>query len=96
MHGIDVAGLLGLAAQQLIAATGHDPTLTAIAILWGSAIFSALVDNIPFVAAMIPLIREVGPQMGGPEHVLPLWWALVATIPIAVVSWWIAYRTDWF
>jgi hypothetical protein len=30
------------------------------------------------------------------DFVLPLWWALVATIPIAVASWWIAYRSDWF
>jgi Na+/H+ antiporter NhaD/arsenite permease-like protein len=76
VHGIDVAGLLGLAAQQLMAATGGDPTLTAIAILWGSAILSAIVDNIPFVAAMIPLIRELGPHFGGPEQLAPLWWAL--------------------
>lgn len=27
---------------------------------------------------------------------LPLWWALFATIPIGVVCWWIAYRSDWF
>jgi hypothetical protein len=27
---------------------------------------------------------------------LPLWWALAATIPIGVFSWWIAYRSDWF
>jgi hypothetical protein len=27
---------------------------------------------------------------------LPLWWALLATIPIGVVSWWVAYRSDWF
>lgn len=27
---------------------------------------------------------------------LPLWWALVATIPIVVVAWWVAYRSDWF
>ena len=27
---------------------------------------------------------------------LPLWWSLVATIPIGIVSWWIAYRSDWF
>jgi hypothetical protein len=29
-------------------------------------------------------------------YVLPIWWALLATIPIAVLSWWIAYRSDWF
>jgi len=30
------------------------------------------------------------------DVVLPLWWALAATIPIAWLSWWIAYRSDWF
>ena len=30
------------------------------------------------------------------DVVLPIWWALGATIPIAVVSWWTAYRSDWF
>jgi hypothetical protein len=27
---------------------------------------------------------------------LPLWWALVATIPIIYASWWVAYRSNWF
>jgi hypothetical protein len=27
---------------------------------------------------------------------LPLWWALAATIPIVFASWWVAYRSDWF
>jgi hypothetical protein len=27
---------------------------------------------------------------------LPIWWALVATIPIVLFSWWIAYRSGWF
>jgi len=76
VHGIDAAGLLDLAARHLIAATGHDPTATALAILWGSAVLSAIVDNIPFVAAMIPLIRELAPYLGGPEQLTPLWWAL--------------------
>jgi hypothetical protein len=30
------------------------------------------------------------------DFILPLWWALAATIPIVYVSWWIAYRSDWF
>jgi len=30
------------------------------------------------------------------DFTLPLWWALVATIPIGIVSWWVAYRSDWF
>jgi hypothetical protein len=27
---------------------------------------------------------------------LPFWWAMAATIPVACVSWWIAYRSGWF
>jgi hypothetical protein len=27
---------------------------------------------------------------------LPLWWAVAATIPIGLVSWWLGYRSDWF
>ncbi len=30
------------------------------------------------------------------DWLLPLWWALAATLPIIYVSWWIAYRSDWF
>jgi hypothetical protein len=30
------------------------------------------------------------------DFVLPLWWALGATIPIAYASWWVAYRSGWF
>ena len=76
VHGIDAAGVLSLAAKQLMQLTGGDPGTTMFAILWGSAILSAIVDNIPFVAAMIPLIRDLGPHFGGPEQLLPLWWAL--------------------
>jgi Na+/H+ antiporter NhaD/arsenite permease-like protein len=76
VHGIDSAGALDLAARHLIALTGGDPTSTAVAILWGSAFLSAIVDNIPFVAAMIPLIRELAPHLGGAGEVMPLWWAL--------------------
>jgi hypothetical protein len=30
------------------------------------------------------------------DAALPLVWAIVATIPIGIASWWLAYRTDWF
>lgn len=30
------------------------------------------------------------------DVVLPLWWALLATIPLCFLSWWIAYRSGWF
>jgi hypothetical protein len=30
------------------------------------------------------------------DFVLPFWWGVAATIPIIVLSWWMAYRSDWF
>jgi hypothetical protein len=30
------------------------------------------------------------------DVVLPIWWALAATIPAVYVAWWVAYRSDWF
>jgi Na+/H+ antiporter NhaD/arsenite permease-like protein len=76
VHGVDVAGITSFLARRLLAATGEDPATAAVAILWGSAFLSAIVDNIPFVAAMVPLIKELTPHLGGAGEVLPLWWAL--------------------
>ena len=50
--------------------------VTALAILWVSAVASAIVDNIPFVATMIPLIKSMAPTFGGGDALLPLWWSL--------------------
>jgi hypothetical protein len=30
------------------------------------------------------------------DFLLPIWWALAATIPIIIFAWWVAYRSDWF
>jgi hypothetical protein len=30
------------------------------------------------------------------DFMLPIMWSLIATIPIGVLSWWIAYRSEWF
>jgi Na+/H+ antiporter NhaD/arsenite permease-like protein len=70
------AGLLDYLAARIVAATGGDLKLTAIATLWGAAILSALIDNIPFVATMIPLVKSMAPSLGGNAAILPLWWAL--------------------
>lgn len=74
--GVEHAGLLELLANGLMGATAGDPTITALVILWSSAILSAIIDNIPFVATMIPMIKNMAPTMGGPEGLMPLWWAL--------------------
>jgi Na+/H+ antiporter NhaD/arsenite permease-like protein len=76
VHGVDVGGLLALLANKLVAATGGNMAHAGYAILWASAVLSAIVDNIPFVATMIPLIKNMAPSFGGPEHIQPLWWCL--------------------
>jgi Na+/H+ antiporter NhaD/arsenite permease-like protein len=76
VHGVDVGGLLRLLAGKLVAATGGDMAAAGYAILWASALLSAIVDNIPFVATMIPLIKSMAPAYGGPERIEPLWWCL--------------------
>ena len=76
VHGVEVAGLLSWLADLLLKATGGDLTVTTLAILWASAVLSAIIDNIPFVATMIPLIKSMAPAFGGEEGLLPLWWAL--------------------
>jgi Na+/H+ antiporter NhaD/arsenite permease-like protein len=76
VHGVDVAGVLKVLADWLVNITSGDFALTAYVILWSSAILSSIVDNIPFVATMIPVIKEMGPTFGGEAHLLPLWWAL--------------------
>jgi Na+/H+ antiporter NhaD/arsenite permease-like protein len=76
VHGVDVGGLLRLLANKLVAATGGNMANAGYAILWSSAFLSAIVDNIPFVATMIPLIKSMAPAYGGVQHIEPLWWCL--------------------
>jgi Na+/H+ antiporter NhaD/arsenite permease-like protein len=76
VHGVEVGGLLSLLARELVAATGGDLATAGYAILWSSAVLSAIVDNIPFVATMIPLIKNMAPAFGGPDKIEPLWWCL--------------------
>ena len=76
VHGIEHAGLLEILANKMLAVTGGDLAATTIMILWVSAVFSAIVDNIPFVATMIPIIKSMAPTFGGAENLFPLWWSL--------------------
>jgi Na+/H+ antiporter NhaD/arsenite permease-like protein len=76
VHGVDVGGLLALLANKLVTATGGDMAHAGYAILWASAVLSAIVDNIPFVATMIPLIKSMAPAFGGADKIEPLWWCL--------------------
>jgi Na+/H+ antiporter NhaD/arsenite permease-like protein len=81
VHAVEVSGLLQILADRLVAATGTNIASAGTAILWISALLSALIDNIPFVAAMIPLIKSAAPAFGAsghvdPKQIEPLWWCL--------------------
>jgi Na+/H+ antiporter NhaD/arsenite permease-like protein len=76
VHGLETTGVLALLSRKLIAATGGDFALTAYVTLWASAFLSSIVDNIPYVATMIPLIKSMAGDFGGSDKLLPLWWAL--------------------
>jgi Na+/H+ antiporter NhaD/arsenite permease-like protein len=76
VHGVEVGGLLGLLADRLVALTGGDLANAGYAVLWGSALLSAIIDNIPVVATLIPLIKSTAPAYGGPDQLVPLWWCL--------------------
>ncbi len=68
-------GVMGMVSQWLISITSGHLKAAQFVILWVSSILSAVVDNIPFVATMIPLIKDMGNQLGA-DAVRPLWWAL--------------------
>ncbi|HRH79525.1 MAG TPA: ArsB/NhaD family transporter [Thiobacillaceae bacterium] len=73
--GVEKAGALEIMAHRIVEWTGGDFNVTAYMILWVSAILSAVVDNIPFVATMIPVIQSMGGVFGA-ENLDTLWWSL--------------------
>jgi Na+/H+ antiporter NhaD/arsenite permease-like protein len=74
--GLEATGVMGRVAELLTAFDGSSAVM-AVAIIWGSAVGSGIVDNVPFTATMIPVIRELAQAQGlFPAEVRPLWWAL--------------------
>ena len=76
VHAVEVSGLLILVADKLVGLTGGNIAAAGALILWMSAVLSAFLDNIPFVATMIPVIKGMAPAFGGPSAIAPLWWCL--------------------
>ncbi|MEK4360660.1 ArsB/NhaD family transporter [Paenibacillus sp. FSL M7-1455] len=74
VSGLIETGVIAKLAEQAIELTGGDLVTTSMLILWLSAIASAFLDNIPFVATMIPMIQEMGHM--GVSNLEPLWWSL--------------------
>ncbi|MBM7856142.1 Na+/H+ antiporter NhaD/arsenite permease-like protein [Desulfohalotomaculum tongense] len=74
---LEVNGVIAAIAEKSIEVTGGDLMKTGFLVLWLSAMASAFVDNIPFVATMIPMITEMGPAgMNVFTNLDPIWWSL--------------------
>ena len=73
VEGVSHVGIIDGVAEALIDLTAGDATVTAIGLVWLSGIASAIVDNIPYTATMIPVVEGLG-RSGLPLE--PLWWSL--------------------
>jgi Na+/H+ antiporter NhaD/arsenite permease-like protein len=84
---LEDTGVIDLIARYLLAVAGHNLFLMCIVVLWSSAILSAVLDNIPFVIAMVPLLKFsfvtmarttgiVDPAVIQHSIAEPLWWSL--------------------
>jgi Na+/H+ antiporter NhaD/arsenite permease-like protein len=73
VEAIVAVGIIDAVADALVANTSGNATLATIGLLWLSGIASAIVDNIPYTATMIPVVQELGRRE---VMIEPLWWAL--------------------
>lgn len=72
--GLQAAGVMQVLAGLIAQEKNLPPMLLGLILLWGVAILSAFVDNVPVTIALIPIIQGLG-SAGIPTT--PLWWALV-------------------
>ena len=72
--GLIETGVIRQIAETAISVTDGDVARTSLLVLWLSALVSAFLDNIPFVATMIPLVQDMGNM--GIENLNPIWWSL--------------------
>jgi Na+/H+ antiporter NhaD and related arsenite permeases len=73
--GVEHSRFLEYVAQFIVPFVQEDLFVATLVLMWAAAILSAAIDNIPFTAAMIPIL--LGMEAQG-VNVTPLWWALAA------------------
>ncbi|MDR2842533.1 MAG: ArsB/NhaD family transporter [Spirochaetaceae bacterium] len=73
--GLVEQGWITKCATFIMDVTGGEMKTTTVVLVWVSAFISAIVDNIPYVATMIPMIENISSQVGSVDA-QPLWWAL--------------------
>jgi Na+/H+ antiporter NhaD/arsenite permease-like protein len=70
VESLKAAGLIDDAARWLISTVGDNLFVTYTMIVWASVALSAIIDNVPYVTAMIPLCQAVSTNLGIPDNVL--------------------------
>ena len=76
VYGLEETGVLRMLGNYFVNLTEGNIPNTMLLIVWVSAIVSAVIDNIPFVATMIPMLKSMEEALGGREAMMPVWWAL--------------------
>lgn len=71
--GLEHSGALERIVNLFDGATGMNPVLFGVLVIWIVAVLSAVVDNVPITIALIPVIQGLG-EAG--MNIAPLWWAL--------------------
>ncbi|MCB1539071.1 MAG: ArsB/NhaD family transporter [Rhodospirillales bacterium] len=74
--GVREAGVLDWLAERIIALTHGSLPVAGGLIFWTSTAFSAFINNIPYVATLIPVVKGMAADMGGEAAIRPLWWML--------------------
>jgi Na+/H+ antiporter NhaD/arsenite permease-like protein len=69
-------GVIGAIAEAAARATGGDALVATMLILFVSALLSGIIDNIPYVAAMSPIVLELTEGIADPVQANALWWSL--------------------
>lgn len=73
VEGVIHVGIIDHLAEGLFTLAGGDLTVTSLALLWVSGVASGVIDNIPYTATVIPIVRDLGGRGMDTE---PLWWSL--------------------
>ncbi|NOZ64612.1 MAG: ArsB/NhaD family transporter, partial [Caldiserica bacterium] len=73
--GLLELGVIDRISYKLFALFKNNLSLASLSILWSSGILSSILDNIPFVTTMTPVVKALGTQWGA-QTILPIWWSL--------------------
>ncbi|MBO4285029.1 MAG: ArsB/NhaD family transporter [Alphaproteobacteria bacterium] len=76
VFGLEKTGVLEILGQKFILVSQGSIKKATFGILWISAVVSGAIDNIPFVATMIPTLKSMEESFGGRVAMMPVWWAL--------------------